>query len=109
MPANLAHAQDDEENAIADFWDTEMRKCDFVRERRVQMKEDFQAEELRKQIEQAKKDAEKDKLEDADQEKELAEEDAYQDQLLVMKHKLGLINDEQLQSMQEERKKKKAQ
>jgi hypothetical protein len=39
----------------------------------------------------------------------LAEEDAYQDQLLVMKHKLGLMTDEELQQAQEERKKKKGQ
>lgn len=43
-----------------------MRKCEFVRDRRVEMKEEFQAEETRKAIEAAKKEAEKDKLDDAD-------------------------------------------
>jgi hypothetical protein len=41
------------------------------------MKEDFQAQELAKQIAAAQAEAEKDKLESADIEKELAEEDAY--------------------------------
>lgn len=77
VPPNLANIQDDELNAIQEFWDTEIRKCDYVGERRVQMKEDFQAEETRKAIAAAKAEAEKDKLEDADQEKELAEEDTY--------------------------------
>ena len=66
MPSNLANPQDDEEQAILEFWDTEQRKCDFVRDRRVEMKEEFQAEETRKAIEAAKKEAEKDKLDDAD-------------------------------------------
>jgi len=109
VPGNLSNMQDDELNAIQEFWDTEIRKCDYVRDRRIQMKEDWQAEETRKAIEAAKREAEKDKLEDADQEKELAEEDAYQDKLIQMKFTLGLINEEELDAIQQERKKKKQQ
>jgi hypothetical protein len=109
VPANLANMQDDELNTIQEFWDTEIMKCDYVRDRRVQMKEDYEAEQQRLSKEAAKAEEEKTKNEDADNEKELAEEDLYQDNLLIMKHKLGLINDEQLEEMQTERKKKKAQ
>lgn len=73
------------------------------------MKEDFQVQETAKAIAQAKAEAEKDKLEDADAEKELAEEEAYQDQLVQMKFKLGLIDDKQLEELVQERKKKKPQ
>lgn len=94
VPANLANMQDDELNTIKEFWDTEIRKCDYVRDRRVQMKEDYETEQQRLSKEAAKAEEEKAKNEDADNEKEAAEEDVYQDNLLIMKHKLGLINDE---------------
>lgn len=109
VPANLANMQDDELNAIKEFWDTEIRKCDYVRDRRVQMKEDYETEQQRLSKEAAKAEEEKAKNEDADNEKEAAEEDVYQDNLLIMKHKLLLINDEKLEELQTERKKKKAQ
>ncbi len=41
VPANLSTIQEDEERSIQEFWDTEIRKCDYVAERRVQMKADF--------------------------------------------------------------------
>ena len=41
VPPNLANAQEDERRKIQDFWDNEICKCDFVRERRVQMKEAY--------------------------------------------------------------------
>ena len=41
VPPNLANAQEDEQRKIQDFWDNEICKCDFVRERRVQMKEAY--------------------------------------------------------------------
>jgi hypothetical protein len=109
VPANLANMQDDELKTIQEFWDTEISKCDYVRDRRVQMKEDYEAEQQRLSKEAAKAEEEKTKNEDADNEKELAEEDLYQDNLLIMKHKLQLITDEQLEELQTERKKKKAQ
>ncbi len=99
VPQNLSVQQDDEVQAIKEFWDTEIRKCDYVKMRRVQMKEDYQLQETAKAIALAKAEAEKDKLEDADAEKELAEEEAYQDQLIQMKFKLGLIDEKQLEAM----------
>jgi WD40 repeat protein len=39
---NLAHsASEGEREAINEFWNTEIRKCDYVKARRVTMKEDF--------------------------------------------------------------------
>lgn len=108
VPGNLATAQDDEFNSINEFWNTEIRKCDYVKDRRVTMKEDYQTNETAKSIAAAKAEAEKDKLEDADAEKELAEEEAYQDSLIQMRFKLGMINEEELEALNTERKKKKA-
>lgn len=108
VPANLSTIQEDEERSIKEFWDTEIRKCDYVAERRVQMKEDFQAQELAKQIAAAQAEAEKDKLESADMEKELAEEDAYQLAMVQMRFKLGLIDEQELEALNTALKKKKA-
>ena len=109
VPGNLANPQDDELNSISDFWNTEIRKCDYVRDRRVTMKEDWDKNETAKAIAAAVAEAEKDKLESADAEKELAEEEAYQASLVTMKFKLGLINEEEFEALQAEAKKKKAQ
>lgn len=109
VPSNLANPQDDEKNSIKEFWDTEIRKCDYVKDRRVQMKEDFDQNELAKAVAAAQAEAEKDKLESADAEKELIEEEAYQIAMVAMKFKLGLITEEEFEKLKEDMKKKKAQ
>lgn len=58
------------------------------------MKEEFQANETARAIAAAQAEAEKDKLESADAEKEIAEEDAYQVAKLAMQLKVGLITEE---------------
>lgn len=95
VPVNLANPQDDELQAIKDFWDREISKCDYVKERRVEMKEDWDKQELAKALAAAKEEAERDKLDNADAEKEQAEEDKYQVAKNVMQFKLGLITEEQ--------------
>jgi len=72
------------------------------------MKEDWTVNETNKAVAAAAAEAEKDKLDDAEVEKELAEEDAYQEMLLQMKVKLGLLTEEELDTLQQARKKKKA-
>ena len=41
VPSNLVNLQEDEKRVIEEFWNTEIRKCDYVKARRVTMKEDF--------------------------------------------------------------------
>jgi hypothetical protein len=41
VPQNLSNMQEGELDAIRDFWDNELRKCEFVKERRVRMKEEW--------------------------------------------------------------------
>jgi len=72
------------------------------------MKEDWTVNETNKAVAAAAAEAEKDKLDDAEVEKELAEEDSYQEMLLQMKVKLGLLTEEELDTLQQARKKKKA-
>jgi hypothetical protein len=64
------------------------------------MKEEWQENETKKAVAAALAEAEKDKLEDAEVEKELAEEEAYQELLLQMKVKLGLLNEDELDAIQ---------
>lgn len=73
------------------------------------MKEEWTENETKKAVAAAAAEAEKDKLENAEVEKEQAEEEAYQDMLLQMKVKLGLLSEEELDAIKQERKKKKAQ
>jgi hypothetical protein len=58
------------------------------------MKEEWTENETKKAVAAAAAEAEKDKLDDAEVEKEAAEEEAYQDLLLQMKVKLGLLNED---------------
>lgn len=57
----------------------------------------------------AKEEAEKDKLESADLEKETAEEEAYQAKVISLKFQLGQISEQEHEALQNEMKKKKAQ
>jgi len=95
VPGNLAIPQEDEINTIKEFWNTEIAKCEFVKTRRVVMKEEYQAAETAKSIAAALAEAEKDKLESADAEKEIVEEEAYQSAILQMQLKVGLLTEEE--------------
>lgn len=41
VPSNLKTAQEKEEQIIDDFWQREINKCNYVKERRVVRKEEF--------------------------------------------------------------------
>jgi hypothetical protein len=41
VASNLANSPEGEREAIDEFWNTEIRKCDYVKARRVTMKEEF--------------------------------------------------------------------
>jgi len=42
VPSNLKNPQEKEEQLIDDFWRREINKCNYVKERRVVRKEEFQ-------------------------------------------------------------------
>ena len=109
VPHNLKQPQDNEEKTIRDFWNKEIEKCNFVRARKVSMREEYQANERAEEIKKAIAEQQKDMLESAEAEREQAEEDAYQDKLLVEKARLGLITDEELEAIRQDKKKKRAQ
>lgn len=77
VPTNLRVPQENEESEIANFWDNEVVKCNYVKERRVTMREQWQekskAEEYKKAIEEAKRE----QGEEVEIEKEEKEEAAY--------------------------------
>ena len=57
VPTNLKNPQDKEEQVIEEFWQREINKCNYVKERRVIRKEDYQEqqkiEEIKRAIEEA--------------------------------------------------------
>lgn len=77
VPTNLRVPQENEESEIANFWDNEVVKCNYVKERRVTMREQWQevnkALEYKKAIEEAKRE----QGEEVEIEKEEKEEAAY--------------------------------
>jgi hypothetical protein len=94
VPQNLLVPQEHEVETIDAFWNREIEKCDYVKARRVTMKEDWTETETKKTLAAAAAEAEKDKLEDAEVAVELAEEESYQEMLLQMKVKLGMLNED---------------
>lgn len=59
VPTNLRVPQENEEQTIAGFFDKEIEKCNYVKNRRVTMKEEWDLNERNKMIEQQKADAAK--------------------------------------------------
>ena len=60
VSTNLKNPQENEEQEIRKFWDNEVVKCNYVKERRVTMREQWhekvKAEEIRKALEEAKRE-----------------------------------------------------
>jgi hypothetical protein len=42
VPPNIRNLQEKEVEAIEEFWDREIKKCNYVKERRVVRKEEYQ-------------------------------------------------------------------
>ena len=107
VAVNLRQPQENEEEEIRNFWENEVVKCNYVKERRVTMREQWsekvKAEEIKKAIEEAKRE----EGPDVEREKEDKEELAYEALLLTMKTKLNLITQEQLEAMQAQAKKRR--
>jgi len=90
---------------ISKFFIREVEKCDYVKARRVTMKEEYELNLRTKAIEQAKADAAKEAEMSQEAEKEVAAEEAYQDYLLQTKVKLGLLTEEDLETLKAAKKK----
>lgn len=82
VPNNLKNHQENETQIIKEFWDREYQKCCYVKERRVQMKEEYAEKQKQEDLKKALEEAAKEQMEDAELQKELAAEDAYQEMKL---------------------------
>lgn len=82
VPPNLRNCQPGEKEAIEKFWDKEIEKCNFIISQREQKKEEYQAIKLEQEKQKALAEAQKDISKEVLEERELAEEEAYQDMLL---------------------------
>lgn len=99
VPGNLSKPFENEETHIANFWRKEIEKCDYVKSRRVTMREEWNEIQKQEDIKRAMEEAKKEQAEDAETEKELAEEEAYEELLNLQKAKLGLISSEELEKL----------
>ena len=107
VPGNLSKPFDNEESHIANFWEKEILKSRYVKERRVTMREDWNEIQKTADIKRAMDEARKEQAEDAETEKEMAEEEAYEELLNLQKAKLGLITSEELEKLNAQKKKKR--
>jgi hypothetical protein len=92
---------------IEQFWSREIKKCTYVKERRILRKEEFQENQKQEDIRRAMEEAAKDQLDDVELQKELESESDYQELLLKYKAELGLISPEEFEAISKEKKKKK--
>jgi len=99
VPPNLSKPFENEEETIANFWEKEIQKSRYVKDRRVTMREDWNEIQKEKDIARAMAEAMNDQAGDAEQEKEMAEEEAYEELLNMQKAKLGLITSEELEKL----------
>ena len=97
VAVNLRQPQDNEEKEIKKFWDNEVTKCYYVKERRVTMREQWAEKVKQEEIKKAVEEAKKEMGEEVELEKEEKEELAYQELLLTMKARLNLVTQEQLE------------
>lgn len=94
VTSNLRTIQPGELETITAFFIREVEKCDYVRARRVTMKEEFDLNLRTKLVEQAKAEAAREAEMSQVAEKEVADEEAFQDYLMQTKVKLGLLTEE---------------
>lgn len=106
VPPNLRNCQPGEKEAIETFWDKEIEKCHFIISQRETKKEEFSnkkaEEEKAKALAEAAKDVSKEVLD----EREQAEEEAYQDLLLKCKVDFDMMTEEEMNAIKAQKKKK---
>lgn len=77
VSSNLRNPGENEKENIGAFWDREIEKCKYVKERREKMRNDFENKQKLEEMKKAKEDQAKENQEAARQEKEEAEEQTY--------------------------------
>jgi WD40 repeat protein len=112
VPPNLKNPQGDEADNVRKFWDkfwqVEIDKCFYQKERKEIRIEEKEAEDDRKALEEMMREQEQQNIdEDAEMQKELEEEDKYQQMKLKYEVEFGIITQEQYDKIMEEKKKNK--
>lgn len=77
VPNNLRLPQENELATIEKFWNKEIEKCNYVRDRRDSMMEEWNEQQKQIEIKKAKEEAAREISKDEELEREKTEEDAY--------------------------------
>lgn len=108
VPPNLKNPVGDEEGAMRQFWQREIEKCFYQKQRKEIRIEEKEEEEERKAKEEMLREQENQNMdEDAAHQKELEEEEKYQAMKLKCQVEFGIISQEEYDKIQEEKKKAK--
>ena len=106
VPANLKNPQDKEFDAIEEFWEREINKCNDVFERRELQLIEWQEEQKLEDIRKARDEAQKENQDDAELQRELDQEQNYQELLMKYKFEFGLLNEADYEEWKKNNKKK---
>lgn len=77
VSSNLRNPGENEKENIGAFWDREIEKCKYVKDRREKMRNDFDQKQKLEEMKKAKEDQMKENQEAARLEREEAEEQTY--------------------------------
>ena len=91
---------------IEEFWQREINKCNYVKERRVIRKEEYQEQQKVEEIKRAIEEAQKEQQQDVEDQKDMELETQYQDLLMKYKVEFGLISQEEMENYKKSQKKK---
>ena len=112
VPPNLKTPQGDEAENVRQFWDKfwqrEIEKCYYQKERKEIRLEEKEAEEEKAALEEMMREQEAQNIDEgAENQKELEEEDKYQMMKLKYEVEFGIITQEDYDKILEEKKKNK--
>lgn len=106
VPPNLKDPQGDEANIMSQFWQREIDKCNYQKERKEIRIEEKEQEDERRALEELQREQEAQNMdEDAELTKELEEEEKYQQMKLKSQIEFGIITQEEYDRIMEEKKK----
>lgn len=108
VPSNLKDPQGDEAGIMAQFWQREIEKCYYQKERKEIRVEEKEKEDEKRQLDELQREQEAQNIdEDAELHKELEEEEKYQQMKLrsQIENNLGTLTQEEYDRIIEEKKK----
>lgn len=108
VPSNLKKPLPNEKENIEIVWDREVKKCLFVIDQSENKKEEYTIAKAEMEKNRALEEQAKEISQEALDQKEMEQEEKYQDLLLTYKEKFNMITEDELAAIQAKKKKQKS-